>query len=676
MTGSRRDFLGLFGATALAGLFPTVLRAQPGKPQVGDFGLDPSSIDRSVAPGDDFYRFANGGWLKTTALPDDNPHYSETDRLADLINDRVRSLAEAGAGSADPVARAAHACYASYMDEAAIETLGLLPIREDLARLAAISTPADVARAVARQQIDVGFSPIIAIVMTPNRAPPTSQALLAPGRVGMPHSGYYLDDDPALVAVRTAYKAYVARIMRLGGLSDPDARAANAYAVEEALARLFSSTEGQRGLRYQRRRRSSMRALRGFDWDAYLETLGVGGQENILVTRGVVADFAKLAGSIPVDQWRDFFILNLLRSFAPVGPKAFEVENLSMSRLFTGSPASRPRWERAVERINASMGPAIGKLYVDQYFPPQAKVRVEALAEAVRKAMVRRVETLPWLAPKTRASAKLKLQALKLQVGYPDGWPDFAAIRLDPKAAYANRVSLNRFNHGLQFAKLGKPANPAEWPMGAWPQSANAWSDSALVRIVIPAGLLQPPFFDVDADPAVNYGGIGSVIGHEICHHLDDRGARIDHTGQARQWWTLGDFLQFSAAGDRLAEQFSSYEILPGLKVDGERALGETISDQAGLAVAYDAYRDSLGGQEPPVLGGFTGDQRYFLNFAQCFREVRRETYSRLQATLGTHPPAEFRVATVRNLDVWYTAFNVKPGDKLYLAPDKRVRVW
>ena len=679
MTIHRRSLL--LAAVAVA---PFSARASqgplPGKPRpkFGEFGLDLAGMDRSVAPGDDFYRYMNGQWLKANSVPPDRASWSAQAGLLDLNRQRVRDLLLAAATSTEPTERKLADYYTTVLDEVAIERLGMAPVRHDLDRVAAISTPADLARMLARFSL-FGDAPINHGVSVDLKEPERYTAGLSQGGLGMPDRDYYLVDRPNYVAAREAYRKHLAGMLALAGLSEPEAKAERVYDLELRLAQSHRSREANRDQerRYNLRTPAQLATeAPGLDWPAFLEAAGFAGQDRINVAQPeAITGASAAAGSVPLDDWRAYLAVNVLRSFAPVGPKAIYNENFDFqSRTLSGVQQPLDRWKRAVTLTEGAMGQATSQLYLKAYFPPEARAEAEAMAANILAAMGRHIRALPWMTPKTKARALAKLGSVRVEVGGEVKPRDFSGLVVAPGDAWGNLGRAVAFEHRRQIAKLGKPVDHGEWFMTA--QTVNAQSYNSMSKIMIAAGYLQPPLFDLGADRAVNYGGIGRTIGHELSHQFDDQGAKFDERGAMNNWWEPQDLVQFKAAGEALAGQYDAFEPLPGLHINGRLTLGENIGDVAGLSLSYDAYKASLNGKPAPVLGGFTGDQRFYLSHAQVWRILQRETDLRRTIATDPHSPGEWRAAQVRNLDPWYAAFNVTPAGKQYLPPAQRVRVW
>ncbi|MFL5344672.1 MAG: M13 family metallopeptidase [Hyalangium sp.] len=666
--------------------------ASSAKPTYGSFGVDTAGMDPSVAPGDDFNRYVNGTWLQKTEIPADRSSFGTFTVLAEEASRRTRELIEeatrAGAPAGGEVRKLGD-LFASFMDEAAIETRGLAPLQPELQRINAIANRKELAATLGdtlRADIDalntgdLTTSRLFGLWVTQDLNDPSRYiAYLFQGGLGMPDRSYYLSEDAKLTEVRQKYQQHIVAMLRLAGLSDADARARGIFELERKIAQAHWTQVDTQDITKTNnpwpRDQFAQRAP-GLDWDAYFGAADLGKQRDFGVWQpSAIMGIAKLAGSEPLPVWKDYLIFHALDRAAPFLSKAFVDESFEFyGRVLSGAQQQRARWERGVDFTSQAMGEAIGKLYVAKYFPPETQAEAERMVRNIIAALGQHIDALTWMTPETKARAKEKLSTLQVGIGYPAKWRDYSGLEIIRGDAYGNADRASRFEYRRNLNKLGQPVDRSEWFMV--PQLVNALNSPQQNSIIFPAAILQPPYFDPNADPAVNYGGIGAVIGHEIVHSFDDTGAQFDAKGKLANWWTKEDAAKFKAAGEALAAQFNAYRALPDLSVNGELTLGENIADVAGVSIAYDAYKRSLGGKAAPVLDGFTGDQRFFLGFSQVWRNKYREQLLRRLLLTNEHAPSQFRVATVRNIDAWYQAFDVKPGQGLYLAPEKRVRVW
>lgn len=686
----------LLGACA-----PMVLFAAPAfaespsetaKPKYGTFGFDVGGMDRSVAPGDDFYDYANGGWMKSTEIPADRGSYNTFGVLSDLASERTRAILEDAAGGKAPAGsneRKIGDYYASFMDEAAIETAGAAPLKPELARIAAIRTRADLSRelgATLRADVDAlnatdYVTDRLFGLWVAEDLNDTSKyrPYLMQGGLWLPDRAYYLDDAPRFQELRGKYQAHIARMLSLAGYDDAEARAKRVLALETAIAKAHWSVDATGDVAKANNvwTQAELAAKApGMDWQAWLEGAGLKQQPVIGPWQpSAVAGISQLVASQSIEAWQDYLAFHAIGRGAPYLSKAFADEHFAFNgTALAGTPQQRDRWKRGVDNTNAALGEAVGKIYVERHFTPQAKAQMQEMVKNILVAFDARIDRLDWMSGETKAKAKEKLAGFRVGVGYPDKWRDYSGLQVVAGDAYGNWQRAELFDYRRNLAKLSGPVNRDEWWMT--PQTVNALNLPMQNMIVFPAAILEPTFFDPNADAAVNYGAIGGVIGHEVVHGFDDIGALFDARGNLRNWWTDADMAQFKTRGQALAAQYSAYEPLPGLHLNGNQVLGENIADLAGLAVAYDAYHLSLKGQAAPVIDGFTADQRFYFGWAQNYRSKFREASMRRSVLSGVHSPGEYRAQTVRNQDPWYPAFQVKPGQGLYLSPEQRVKIW
>jgi putative endopeptidase len=659
-------------------------------PAPGPHGLDLAGIDRLVAPGDDFFRYANGAWLKATDIPPDLSSYGPAEQLTELTAERtaelVRNTAAAAAGSE---ARKIGDYYASFMDEAGIEKKSLEPLQPALRRIDAIKDRAGLAQALGatlRADVDVLNNTNL---QTPNLLglwvaqdldePARYAPFLLQGGLGMPDRDYYLNPSQNMADIRAKYQAHIAGMLALAQLPDAQGKAARIFELERRMAQVHwsraQSEEVLKGNNHWARKDFGARAP-GLDWEAFLGAAGLARQKEFVVWQpSALTGLSALTTSQPLETWKDYLRFHALEDHAAYLPKAFVEEHFAFhGRVLSGTPQLRPRWKRAMDDTNNALGEAVGKLYVQRYFPPAEKARAEAMVRNLLAAFAVRIDRLGWMAPETRAKAKAKLATLKVGVGYPDKWRDYSGLKVIPGDAFGNAQRAELFEYQRNLAKLGAAVDRSEWVMN--PQLVNAVNLPAMNTLNFPAARLQPPYFDPNRDPAMDYGATGATIGHEISHSFDDQGALFDASGRLENWWTKSDFAHFEAAGARLVAQFDAYRPFPDIAVNGKQTLSENIADVAGLSVAYDAWRVTLEGKPAPAAAGFSAEQLFFLSFAQSWRRKFREPELRRRIVTDGHAPAEYRADTVRNLDPWYDAFGVKAGQKLYLAPADRVRVW
>jgi putative endopeptidase len=650
--------------------------AAAGKPQYGTFGFDESGMDRSVAPGDDFYTFANGAWAKNTPVPPDRSNFGMFTVLDELSTARSRAILEEQAKA--PGTKTGD-FYASFMDEKAVDAAGIAPLTPVLASIKAVVSKAALASKFAELRKQGVNAPFIVYVGQDDKDPEHYIVGAVQGGLGMPDRDYYLKTDAKIVETRAAYQAFVAKLLDLAGEPNSAARAAAIVAFETELAKVHWTRIDSRDSdkTYNKWSRADFdKAAPGFGWDAFLKTAGVNDQQNFLVAQpSAFSGTAKILTDTPLPVLRDYLLVNTINAYAPYLSKPFVDADFAFNQTtLSGTPENSARWKRGVNLIKDNIGEELGKAYVARYFTPETKAAADALVHNVIAAMGRRIDNLEWMASETKAKAHEKLAAFTPKIGYPTKWRDYSSLEIKRGDLLGNVTRANVFEWQRGLNKLGTPLDRTEW--GMTPMEINAYANFGMNEIVFPAAILQPPFFDPHADPAVNYGGIGAVIGHELSHHFDDQGRKYDMHGALVDWWTPEDVKRFTALTDKVIKQYDGYEPLPGMHVQGALTLGENMADLAGLTVAYDAYKMSLGGKEAPVIDGMTGDQRFYLGWAQVWRRNYREANLRQRLLTDPHSPSIERVSIVRNMDPFYKAYDPKPGSKLYLAPADRIRVW
>ncbi len=653
-------------------------------------GIDLAGIDRTVAPGDDFFGFANGAWAKSTEIPADRSNYGTgaivSERTAKRTAELIADAAKSGK-SAD--ARKVGDYYASFMDEAAIEAKGLEPIRATLSMTAAITDGKSLARALGgtvRADVDVlnatalDTANVLGLWVAQDLDDPTKYApFLLQGGLELPDRDYYLGKELRMKEIRDAYKAHVVRILTLAGMTEPDKRAARIVDLETRIAQVHATREDtedvKKGNNHWARADLAKKAP-GLDWDAFLTVAQLDKQATFVVWQPkALAGISGLVKTAPLESWKDFLAFHEIEHHTAFLPKAFGDEAFAFyGKTLNGTPQQRERWKRANDQTDVALGEVVGKLYVEKYFPPSEKARAEQMVKNVVAAFASRIDALDWMAPKTKEQAKAKLAALKVGVGYPDKWRDYSSLEVVRGDAYGNFDRAMRFEYRRNLEKLGHAVDRGEWVMN--PQLVNAVNLPAMNALNFPAAILQPPDFDPTRPAAMDYGATGAVIGHEICHSFDDTGALFDATGKLNNWWTPDDFAHFRASSAALVAQFDAYQPFPDAHVNGKLTSSENIADVAGLNAAYAAYRLANGGKEGPTVQGLTGDQQFSLSFAQAWRFKAREAAARQRLLTDVHAPAQYRGDTVRNLDAWYTAWDVKAGQKLFLEPAARVRVY
>jgi putative endopeptidase len=655
---------------------PAAPEAPPApKPQYGAFGFDDAGMDTSVAPGDNFYQYANGTWAKNTPIPADKSNYGSFNILDDLSRERTRGIIEEQAK--EPSSKIG-AAYASFMDNAAVEAQGLTPFDPWLNEVRGIKAKKDLAKLYSdadRLGIDIPFNMFIG----QDRKASDQYALnVLQGGLGMPDRDYYLSKDPKLADTKAKYLQHLTNMLTLAGEANAAARAKAIVDFETKIAQVHWTRAESRDANktYNRMSLAEVRKVSpGFDFPALVQGDGANVDHVIVFQPSAFKGISALLGRTPVGLLRDQLLVRSLDAYSDYLPKKFDDESFAFfGTVLNGTPQQEDRWKRAVNFTVGALGDDVSRLYVAKYFPPETKAAADQLVHNLIAAMDKRIDTLDWMSGETRAKAHAKLAAFTPKIGYPSQWRDMSGLEVRGDDLIGNAMRSNRFEHDYQIGHLGGPIRRWEW--GMTPMTINAYSNPTMVEIVFPAAILQPPFFDPNADPAVNYGGIGAVIGHEMSHQFDDQGAKYDLHGNLVDWWTPADAKNFQSRLDKLEQQYNAYEPLPGMHVNGKLTMGENVADLAGLTVAHDAYIASLGGKEPPVIDGMTGDQRFYLGWAQVWRRNYREPNLRQRLLTDPHSPSEQRADIVRNMDPWYPAFKVQAGQGLYLDPADRVRIW
>jgi putative endopeptidase len=662
------------------------------KPEIGAWGFDLAGMDPSVSPGESFYRYAGGKWLASTQIPADKAAYGMFTALADRSDERTRKIIEGASGAPGSNGQRIADYYKTFMDEAAIEAKGLSPIQPELDKIAKIKDQSSlvVAFAAAARRLGGrggggGTSPFRTVVSQDAREPDKYIGHIAQGGIGLPDRDMFDASKAQFAKLREGYKNYIATIFTLIGAKDADKRAAAVYALEEKMAQTHWTRVQNRDPQktYNKMTIAELEKLApGFAWKPWLKAVGLEGQAQVIVSQpSAITGEGALVKSEPLAVWKDYLTFHTVSEAAPFLPRKFVDAQFDMyGKTLSGTPENKERWKRGVDHVTAGLGEAVGEIYVGQYFTPETKAHADALVKNLLTAMGQRLDGLAWMGAETKAKAKAKLATYNPKIGYPKRWRDYSALTITAGDAVGNARRMTEFEYNRRLAKLGKPVDRDEWNMT--PMTVNAYYNPELNEIVFPAAILQPPFFDPNADDAVNYGGIGGVIGHEISHGFDDQGSQFDATGALKNWWTKDDADKFKTATAKLAAEYNAYCPIPAADgkpaqcVKGELTMGENIGDLAGLTIAYTAYKLSLGGKPAPVLDGLTGDQRFFLGWSQVWRSKYREQELSNRLVTDPHSPPEFRASVVRNLDAWYDAFKPKPGEALYLAPEARVRIW
>ena len=692
---SSSAFLSYAVACCLLGLTPLAVRAQqqtPSSAKPEAHGISIANMDPAVVPGDNFYLYANGDWIKRTVIPPDRAAIGVFSVLDDRANKNTAALIQEAAKSdaaAGSNARKIADLYNSYMNRAAIEARGLTPLRPHLAAIDAIQSRQQLARALGetlRADVDplnnTNFhtSNLFGLWVAPGFHDSAHYtAYLLQGGLTMPDREYYLSGSARMQEIRAKYRSHVVAMFRLADFTDADARAARVVALEHALAQTHISLADNENIhKADNTWKQSDFAVKapGLDWAEYFRGAGLTHQESFTVWQpGAFTGESALVASTSLQTWKDWLAFHLIDQYADALPKALADEDFAFKgKVLSGIPQQRPRWQRGVYLVDDLLGDAVGQIYAQRYFSPQAKAAAQAMVSHIIAAYRVRLQKVPWMAPSTKAEALAKLNALYVGVGYPETWKNYAGYVVKPDDIFGNVWRAGLFHYHQQIARLGGPVNRKEWSMT--PQTVNAVNLPLQDALNFPAAILQPPFFDPQAPAAANYGAIGSIIGHEISHTFDTEGSTFDAQGRLRDWWTPEDLAHFNAATAKLAAQYDTYMPFPDLHVNGQQTLGEDIADVAGIAAAYDGYRASLHGKPAPIYYGFTGDQQFFIAFAQNWGSKVRPAALRRQVMTDPHAPAQYRADTVRNIDAWYKAFSVKPGQTLYLAPQARVRIW
>ncbi len=666
--------------TACSGEKPAAPAAAAPKVAIGTFGIDTTAMDPGVKPGDDFYKYVNGKWLATYQMPADKTRFGAFDILRDKSETDVKTLLEELAKTppaAGSVQQKVVDLYNSWMDEAALEARGIEALKGDLDAIAAAKTKADIVKLMG----NIDYAGPIGMYISPDPADPTKYVInITQGGLGMPVRDYYLNKGEKFDTYRAAYKAYVAKIFELIGDAEPAKSADTVIALETKLATVHWAPEKQRDVQATNNpvdRAGLKKMIPAIDWDLMLPVSGLGEVQNFVVNETTaLRDGAKLLDTQPVDAWRKYLAFHIASDYAGQLPKAFDEANFNFFRkALSGQEVQRDRWKRGIGLLDGLIGEGVGELYVAKYFPPDNKAKMDTLVANLRTAMGERLKTLEWMDDATRAEAQKKLATFDPRVGYPVKWRDYSAYTVQPGKLFENVREGRKFEWNRQVARLGQPVDREEWGMN--PQTVNAYYNPLVNQITFPAAILQPPFFDPAADPAVNYGAIGAVIGHEMGHGFDDQGREFDESGKIRNWWTPETNKKFLEATAKFAAQYDAFCPLEGVCVNGRFTMGENLGDLGGLEMAYTAYKLSLNGQEAPVIDGFTGDQRFFMAHAQVWRAIIRDDALRNQVLTDPHSPAAARGSIPeRNMDAWYAAFDVKQGDKSYIAPEQRVRIW
>ena len=655
-----------------------------GAQQALQSGLDRSTFDASIRPQDDLFRHVNGTWLARTEIPADRANYgtfvqlteqAETD-LAELIQGAAKSPNRPPGSNAQLIGD----LYASFMDEAALNSQGASPLKPHLAEVDALKTTVELADLLGRFSMIGIAGPVNGFIEADAGDPTRVAVYLVQAGTALPDRDYYLNSDQRFVDIRAKYQQYLEKVFTLAGRPNAEANAKLVLALETDLARIqWTRVESRDAVKTFNKYPVAklVQEMPGFDWLTWAKPQQLDTQADWVIRQpSFFKSFAALVPERPIDAWKAWLAAQVITNYAPLLNQPFQDAAFEFfGRTLSGQQEQRLRWKRGVQFVNGSVGEALGQLYVARHFPPASKTRMEAMIANLVEAYRQSISELDWMTPDTRKEALAKLAKFSPKIGYPNKWRDYSALKIAPNDLVGNADRATRLESEYQISKLGRPVDREEWLMT--PQTVNAYYNPFKNEIVFPAAILQKPFFDVMADDAVNYGSIGAVIGHEIGHGFDDQGRRYDGDGRLRDWWKPADEAEFAKRAKRLVEQFNQYSPVPGLTVNGELTLGENIGDLGGLAIAHRAYTISRKGQSAPVIDNLTGDQRFFMGWAQAWRAKARETYLRQQVLADPHSWAEFRAnGPLGNIDAFYTAFNVRPGDKHYRAPETRVKIW
>jgi len=679
MNSSKRFLLAaLVTTTAAIGL------AQDRVPPVP--GIDTAGMDQSVRPQDDFFRYVNGKWADNTPIPADQSGYGSFAMLRERAQERVRVIIEDEARTAaapGSISQKVGDFYKSYMDESRIESLGITPLKGELAAIAAITDKKELPKAFARAA-KVGVRlPFSVNIGADQRNSEQYAVQISQSGLGMPDRDYYLRNDEKFAATRKAYTTYISRLFALGNQPDPEGAAARITALETTIAKLQwdRARNRDRNATYNKMGVNALQASTpSFDWEAFLAEMPANAKDKVKDVIVRQPDYMKaidaVIADVPLATWKEYLTFGLISAYADGLSQPFVDSDFEFNgRTIAGRQVQQPRWKRGVNEAEQVLGEPIGRLYIERHFKPEAKTRMDALIRNLLAAFKVGIDELEWMSPETKKQAQAKLAKYRLKIAYPDQWRDFSEFDVTPGDHVGNLLRYREFQTQDSWSRLGQPVE--RWRWGFTPQTVNASYSATNNEITFPAGILQPPFFNLDADDAINYGAIGAVIGHEISHGFDDQGRKSDGDGNLRDWWTAEDAKKFEERATRLGAQYESYTPLPGLKINGRQTMGENIGDLSGIAVALRAYHISLNGKPAPVIGGFTGDQRFFLGYAQIWRFKSRDEALRNQLLTDAHSPGYYRAfVPLTNIDTFYTAFNLKPGDKLYRAPEERVKIW
>ena len=665
-------------ASVLAAAVPATLFAAA--PRYGTWGAATEDMDLKIKPGDSMFDFAEGTWLRNHPIPADKTGAGYNYELPDEIEQQVKKMVEdVTANPTSPIARKIGDAYAAWMDEAGIEQRGLAPLKPWLAKINAVKTKSQLVRLMAQP----GYAaPIYLGISTDQDNPTRYTAVSGQARLGLPTRDYYLLKGDKYDSIRTAYRNYIIQLSKLAGLPDAEGRATRILALETRLAKDQWTPERRRdpvATHNPMTRAQLMRLAPQFEWTPTLSSIGLANARKVDVGEpSAVAAAGKRIADVPLSTWKEYLTFRFISDHANNLPKAFDDARFGFySRTMNDVPEQRARWKRGMSMLDDSLGEAVGQLYVAQHWPTETARQADELVKDVTDAYREKITNASWMDETTKKAALEKLGTFDPRIGHPVKWIDYSDLKISRTDPLANEIATEDFQWKLQLKRFPHPVDRTLWEMT--PQTVNAYYDPTMNQITVPAAILQPPFFDANADPAVNYAETGATtIGHEMGHGFDDSGRQYDAKGRLHDWWTKETAAKYKAKAERLAAQFDQYEPIPGVHIKGKLTLGENLADLGGLEAAYDAYRRYVARHgEPPVIDGYTGDQRFFIAYAQAWQGKRREGALRQQLLSNPHSPDKYRVdGIVRNFDPWYKAFNVQPGDKLYLPPEERVHVW
>ena len=661
---------------------PAAAKGTSAKPALGTWGIDLTNMDTSVKPGDDFYRYVNGLWLAENHIPEDRSSWGSFAELQKLSEERVNSIIDelsASSSASSPEAQKIRDLYNSFADQAGIEQRGLAPAKADLDRLGRVSSYEEIAKAMGDPMLALPTPYNLYIDVDPKN-PERYAVNVTQGGLGLPDRDYYLRDDEQFPEIRKQYVAAIGQMLTLAKIAGAEQKAQAILDLEHALAEVQWPADQRRDAEKTYNpvtREELIKLAPEFPWNAFFESAYLGKQPAFIANeKDAFPKIAAVFHKTPVETWQAYLQFHYLQAFAPMLPKAIDDANFAFfGTVLSNQPAQLPRTTRGVRFVSAQLGEAVGKLYVERYFPASSKAQMEALVDNLRAAFAERVKTLEWMSDETKKAALRKLDQFTVKIAYPDTWRDYGALKIDAKDLLGNAQRSGAFEWNRQTSRLPGPVDRSEW--GMTPQTINAYYNPGLNEIVFPAAILQPPFFDPNADPAVNYGGIGAVIGHEIGHGFDDQGSKYDGRGVLQSWWTAEDRSRFEERTQKLVQEYNGFEPLPDIHVNGQLTLGENIGDLGGMQMAYAAYHRSLGGKPAPVIDGFTGDQRFFMSWAQVWRSQMRDGVLRQVVLSNPHSPPTYRVnGVVPNVDAWYAAFGVPEDATLALPQGRRVSIW